>query len=329
MSTVQVQQVASTPGNPKDLPTREDIERAHKLIAEAVHRTPVMSSRYINSLVGAEIYFKCEHLQAGGAFKYRGASHVMRLLTDAEKERGVITHSSGNHAQAVALSAKRFGIKATIVMPKGSNPLKKRATKGYGAKLIECENSQASREQTCAEEIERTGMVLIHPFDDHRIICGAGTAALELAEEVPDLDMVITPVGGGGLLSGTSTALHKRMPVYGSEPMGADDAYRGFTSGTRVSEQTPNTIADGLRTCVGVRNFEIIRQRVTGIGLTNDTEILEATSLIHLRMKQLIEPSSAVPLACLLNGSIPKAPKIGIIISGGNVDLKDLMSRMP
>ena len=141
--------------------------------------------------------------------------------------------------------------------------------------------------------------------------------------------MVITPVGGGGLLSGTSTALHKLMPVYGSEPMGADDAYRGFTSGTRVSEQTPNTIADGLRTCVGVRNFEIIRQKVTGIGLTNDTEILEATSLIHLRMKQLIEPSSAVPLACLLNGSIPKAPKIGIIISGGNVDLKDLMSRMP
>ncbi len=329
MSTVNAQQIASTPGNPEDLLTREDIERAYKLIAEAVHRTPVMHSRYINSLVGAEIYFKCEHLQAGGAFKYRGASHVMRLLTDAEKERGVITHSSGNHAQAVALSAKRFGIKATIIMPKGSNPLKKKATEGYGAKVIECENSQASREQTCAAEIERTGMVLIHPFDDHRVICGAGTAALELTEQVPDLDMVITPVGGGGLLSGTATALHELMPVYGSEPKGADDAYRGFTSGTRVSTQTPNTVADGLRTCVGVRNFEIIRNKVTGIGLTDDDEILEATSLIHLRMKQLIEPSSAVPLACLLNGSIPKAPKIGIIISGGNVDLKDLMSRMP
>jgi threonine dehydratase len=328
-TTTQTPKLASSPGNPEILPTRTDIEQAYSLIANAVHRTPVMHSRYINSLVGAEIYFKCEHLQAGGAFKYRGASHVMRLLTEEEKERGVITHSSGNHAQAVALSAQRLGIKATIVMPKGSNPLKKTATQGYGARVIECENSQASREQTCSDEIERTGMVLIHPFDDHRIICGAGTAALELEEQVPGLDMVVTPVGGGGLLSGTATALHNRIPVYGSEPTGASDAHQGFTTGIRVASQTPNTIADGLRTCVGVRNFEIIRKKVEAIGLTTDAELLEATSLVHLRMKQLIEPSSAVPLACLLNGSIPKASKIGIIISGGNVDLKDLMSRMP
>ena len=261
-----------------------------------------------------------------GAFKFRGASHVISLLSDEEKARGVITHSSGNHAQALALAAKRAGIAATIVMPQGSNPLKKAATEGYGARVIECVNTQEAREATCAEEMARTGMLLVHPYDDARIIAGAGTAALELLEDVPDLDAIIAPVGGGGLLAGTALAASNRTVVLGAEPTGADDAYRGFKSGIRITEQTPDTVSDGLRTCVGELNFEIIKARVQDIGLASDSETLEAMQWVHTRMKQLIEPSSAVPLACLFNGSLPAQGKIGIIISGGNVNPADLAS---
>lgn len=315
------------PGNPAIPPKASHVHAAHALIKPLVRRTPIMTSRQIDQAVGAQVFFKCEHLQSAGAFKFRGATHAMALLYKEERARGVITHSSGNHAGAVALAAKALGIQATIVMPTGSNPLKKTATLGYGARVIECENSQESREKTCREEIERTGMNLLHPYDDHRILCGAGTAALELFEDVPDLDAVITPVGGGGLLAGTATALAGLVKVYGAEPKGACDAYDGFQSGTRVVEQTPNTIADGLRTCLGERNFPIICRRVQAIGLALENEILEATWLVQSRMKQLIEPSSALPLACLLNGSLPVHPKIGIIISGGNVDLKNLATQ--
>ena len=256
--------------------SRKDIENAHARIAPKVKRTPVMTSRCINEMVGAEVFFKAEHLQSMGAFKFRGATHVLTLLSDAEKARGVITHSSGNHAQALALAAQRAGVEATIVMPEGSNPLKKAATEGYGAKVIECINTQAERERTCQEEMDRTGMVMVHPYDDARIIAGAGTAALELHEEVPHLDAIVAPVGGGGLLSGTALASEGRCKVYGAEPKGADDAYRGFTTGMRVTEQTPNTVADGLRTCLGVLNFEIIRARVEGIGLAEEDEIMSA-----------------------------------------------------
>lgn len=302
------------------IPTRDDVLEASKRIEGLVKRTPVMTSRAINAIVGADLYFKCEHLQSTGAFKFRGASHVLALMTDEEKKRGVITHSSGNHAQALALAAHRAGVAATIVMPEGSNPLKKAATEGYGAKVIECINTQEERERTCREEMERTGMLLVHPYDDWRIISGAGTAALELLEDVPDLDAVIAPVGGGGLLAGTSLATIEQ-PVYAAEPAGADDAHRGFKSGIRVTEQTPDTVSDGLRTCVGELNFEIIKERVKDIGLATDAETLDAMRLVHTRMKQLIEPSSAVPLACLLNGSLPAEGKIGIIVSGGNVSL--------
>ena len=302
------------------IPTRDDVLDAAQRIGGLVKRTPVMTSRAIDSIVGAEVYFKCEHLQSAGAFKFRGASHVLTLLTEEEKARGVITHSSGNHAQALALAAKRAGVAATIVMPQGSNPLKKAATEGYGAKVIECINTQEERERTCREEMERTGMLLVHPYDDWRIIAGAGTAALELLEDVPDLDAVIAPVGGGGLLAGTSLATTGR-PVYAAEPTGADDAYRGFKSGVRISEQTPDTVSDGLRTCVGELNFKVICEHVTDIALATDDETIAAMKLVHTRMKQLIEPSSAVPLACLLNGSLPAEGKIGIIISGGNVAL--------
>ena len=302
------------------VPTRDDIVAAAKRISGLVKRTPVMTSRALNSMVGAELFFKCEHLQSAGAFKFRGATHVLSLLSDEEKRRGVITHSSGNHAQALALAAQRAGVAATIVMPEGSNPLKKAATEAYGAKIIECVNTQRDREATCRAEMERTGMLLVHPYDDWRIIAGAGTAALELLEDHPDLDAIVTPVGGGGLLSGTALAA-PACEIYGAEPAGADDAYRGFHSGERVTELAPNTVADGLRTCLGELNFQVIRREVTGIGLATDPEILQAMSLVHTRMKQLIEPSSSVPLACLLNGSIAATGRIGIIISGGNTAL--------
>jgi threonine dehydratase len=302
------------------IPTRDDVLSAAQRISGLVKRTPVMTSRAINTIVGAELYFKCEHLQSTGAFKFRGASHVLSLMSDEEKKRGVITHSSGNHAQALALAAKRAGVAATIVMPQGSNPLKKAATEGYGANVIECINTQEERERTCHEEMARTGMLLVHPYDDWRIISGAGTAALELLEEVPDLDAVIAPVGGGGLLAGTSLATTGR-PVFAAEPAGADDAYRGFKSGIRVAQHTPETVSDGLRTCVGELNFKIIKEHVEDIALATDEETIQAMKLVHTRMKQLIEPSSAVPLACLLNGSLPTKGKIGIIISGGNVAL--------
>jgi len=308
----------------ESIPDRAAVEAAWERIRGLVHYTPVMSSRAINERVGAEVFFKCEHLQGAGAFKFRGASHVISLLSPAERVAGVITHSSGNHAQALALAARRAGLPATIIMPEGSNPMKRAATEGYGARVIECINTQEARESTCEAERLRTGMHLVHPYDDWRIIAGAGTAALELLEEVPDLDQIVTPVGGGGLLAGTALAAAGKCAVYGAEPTGADDAHRGFSSGIRVTEQTPDTVSDGLRTCVGVRNFEVIRRHVRGIGLATDAQTLDAMRWIHTRMKQLVEPSSAVPLACLLNGSVPCEGRIGIILSGGNVALPEV-----
>jgi threonine dehydratase len=304
----------------------DDVVAAQQRLHGLVKWTPVIRSRLIDEQVGASVYFKCEHLQSMGAFKFRGATHAVALLSPEERARGVITHSSGNHAQALALAARRAGIKATIVMPEGSNPLKKAATEGYGARVIECPNTQDDREATCAAEMARSGAILIHPYDDVRIIAGAGTAALELLEDVPELDAIIAPVGGGGLLAGTALAASGRCRVYGAEPQGADDAYRGFKSGVRVTELTPETIADGLRTCVGVRNFAVIKACVTDIALASEREILQAMLLMHTRTKQLVETSSALPLACLLNGSIPAEGNIGIIISGGNVDPRDLGS---
>ena len=311
----------------KDL-SRDDITRAYKRIAGRVKRTPVFTSRLLNETVGADLFFKCEHLQAAGAFKFRGATHAISLLTDEERSRGVVTHSSGNHAQALALAAQREGVMATIVMPRGSNPLKRAATEAYGARVVECDNNQTAREATCAREQETTGAALIHPYDDSRIIAGAGTAALELLEDYPDLDTIVTPVGGGGLLSGTALAASlSDTVVYGAEPSGADDAHRGFSTGVRVTEQVPDTVADGLRTLVGVLNFRIIQEHVAGIGVATDAEIWDAMGLIHSRLKQLVEPSSAVPLACLMNGSIPSGRRVGIILSGGNVDVAQLAGR--
>lgn len=304
---------------------RQDVIDAHHRIRSLVQKTPVFTSRLLNEFYGAELFFKGEHVQSSGAFKFRGASNVIALLTEEERQRGVVTHSSGNHAQALALAAARAGVKATIVMPLGSNPLKKTATEGYGAKVVECENNQPAREAMAALEIEKTGGTLVHPYDDPRIIAGAGTAALELVEEIPNLDAIIAPVGGGGLLSGTALAAQGICPVYGAEPLGANDAFLGFTRGERIVTQTPDTVCDGLRTCLGVLNFEIILALVKGIGVASDPEVLSAQWQILTRTKQVIESSSAVPLACLANGSLRLSGKIGIIISGGNLDMGPLL----
>ena len=291
------------------LPTFDDVLEAARRIESLIKRTPVMTSRLINQAVGAELFFKCEHLQSAGAFKFRGTSYVMTRLTPEQRRAGVITHSSGNHAQSLALAAQRVAVAATI---------------GYGARVLTCPNTQADRESACQQEMERVGLHLVHPYDDERIIAGAGTATLELLEEVPDLDAVVTPVGGGGLLSGSILAARGETRVYGAEPTGADDAHRGIAQGRRVTDQHPETVSDGLRTCLGVLNFAIIHPGAAGIGLATDEETLSAMRLVHARTKQLIEPSSAVPLACLLNGSIPARGRIGVVISGGNVDLESL-----
>lgn len=300
------------------LPTHEDVKNAAQRLKGRVKRTPVMTSRLIDEVVGAELFFKCEHLQSTGAFKFRGATHAVGRLSADERRRGVITHSSGNHAQALALAAKRAGVSATIVMPRGSSPAKRAATEAYGARVMTCINTQAERERTCQAEMDRSGAVLIHPYDDARIIAGAGTAALELLDDIPDLEALVVPVGGGGLLAGSALA-GRGVNVFGAEPLEANDAYRGLAAGVRVTDHTPNTVADGLRTCLGVLNFEVIRREVHGIGLATESQILSAMGLIHTRMKQWVEPSSALPLACLLNGSIGLKGRVGVILSGGNL----------
>lgn len=304
--------------------TYDAVVAAARRIDGKVHRTPVFTSRRLDEAVGAEVFFKGEHLQGAGAFKLRGATNAVAQLSDAERKRGVIAHSSGNHAQALALAAARAGVACTIVMPVGSSAIKRAATLGYGAWVVDCDDNQAAREATCAAEIVRTGAVLVHPYDDPRVIAGAGTAALELLDEVGELDAVITPVGGGGLLAGTCLAARGRCAVWGAEPAGADDAWRSLEAGARVTEQTPQTVADGLRTCLGERNFAIIRDRVAGIGRADDQEILAATDRLLGNLKQVVEPSAAVPLACLLNGSVPARGRVGVILSGGNVRLRPM-----
>ncbi|UYP48425.1 Tryptophan synthase beta chain [Candidatus Lokiarchaeum ossiferum] len=307
------------------------IQEAYDRISKEINHTPVMTSRTLNSLLDAQIYLKCENFQRIGAFKFRGAYNAISQLSDEQKSRGVITHSSGNHAQAVALTAKILGINATIVMPKGSPQVKINATRDtYGAKVVLCENTVKSRHETCDNIMTKEGQTLIHPYDNDHIIAGAGTAAFELLQEVPNLDMIIAPVGGGGLLSGSSIAakgINSHIRVIAAEPEGADDAYRSLLSGKIESNQNPNTIADGLRTNLCNRTFSIIRTNVEKIITVSESEIIHAMQLIWERMKIIIEPSSATPLAALLSKKISvKNLKVGLIISGGNIDLTDFFS---
>ncbi len=304
------------------------VQAAAARIAGWIHHTPVLSSRAINRIAGAELFFKCENLQKVGAFKFRGAANAV-LSTPADRiRRGVATHSSGNHAAALALAGAMQQTKAYIVMPRTAPGIKKKAVAGYGAEIVLCEPTQQAREDTLQQVVERTGAEFVHPYNDERVIAGQGTCALELIEEIPGIDLIITPVGGGGLLSGTLiTASSQTNPieVWAGEPAGADDAFRSMKSGKIEPSIGPKTIADGLLTSLGTLTFPIIRDHIRRIVTVSDEEIIYAMRLVWERMKIIIEPSSAVPLAAILKEKEKIAGrKIGIIISGGNVDLDHL-----
>jgi len=304
------------------------VRAAHARIRPHVHRTPMLTSRSLDAAAESKLFFKCENLQKVGAFKARGACNAVFSLDDAEARRGVITHSSGNHGAAVAWAAGRRGIPAWVVMPENSAEIKKAAVKGLGATVRFCAPTLEARDTICAAVQAETGAVLVHPYDDWRGIAGQGTAALELLEEVPDLDAIITPVGGGGLLSGTAIASRGIKPsihVYGAEPAGADDAWRSLQSGRIVPQTDPRTIADGLRSSLGVKTFAVLSTLVDAIGTTSEEAIVRAMRLTWDKLKLVIEPSSAVPLAALLERKLPVAGlRVGIVISGGNVDLDRL-----
>lgn len=310
------------------LPTITDVRFAAERIKPFIHRTPVLSSTQINAIAGAELFFKCENLQKVGAFKFRGASNAVWSLTEEEAKRGVATHSSGNHAQALALAAKMRGIPTTIVMPNNSPTVKKNAVAGYGAEIVFCEPTLQARESTLEAVVRKTGAVFIHPYNDFRIISGQGTAALELLEDIKYLDYVICPVGGGGILSGTLTtisALSPKTKVIAAEPEGADDAYRSINEDRILPSINPKTIADGLLTSLGELTFEIIRKNVYKIVTVSDDAIIKAMRLIWERMKIIVEPSAAITLGLILEKKIDLSGKrIGLILSGGNVDLDKL-----
>jgi threonine dehydratase len=314
----------------------ETIKKAHERIRPRIHRTPVMTSASLDALAGAELFFKCENLQKTGSFKIRGATNAIFSLSEEEAARGVVTHSSGNHAAAVACAAGWRGIAVWIVMPKNAPAVKCRAVEAYGGKITFCEPTVTSRAETAARIQRETGAVMVHPYDDDRIIAGQATAAKELLEEVAGLDAVLTPVSGGGLLSGTCLGAKEQngtVKVFGCEPERADDAYRSLKSGVLQKLESSETIADGLRASLAPRTFAILRKYVDGVLLVSEEEIIEAMKRIWERMKIVVEPSSAVALAPLLRpngvseleltkGGEKAKPRIAVILSGGNVELK-------
>src|SRR5437868_259467 len=308
-----------------DLPA---IRAAHERIRPYIHRTPVLTSSRLNDASGACLFFKCENFQKGGAFKARGATNAVFSLDDTAARRGVATHSSGNHGSAVARAAKLRGVPAHIVMPSNSAKVKIRAVESYGARLVFCEPTEEAREATCANVIAKTGATLIHSFENEHVIAGQGTAAVELLEDVPDLDLVMCPVGGGGLLAGTAVAAKSMRPnvkVIAAEPENADDAAQSFREGRVIHTEKKFTIADGLRTNVGEPNFAIIRRYVDDIVTVGEEAIISAMRTIWETMKIVIEPSAAVPYAAIQEGKIDLAGnRVGIALSGGNVDLDAL-----
>ena len=307
---------------------KDQLEKAYRQITPYVHRTPVLTSEQINEIAGCSLYFKCENFQKMGAFKMRGATNAILNLTPEQQAKGVVTHSSGNFAQALSLAAKKIGIPAYIVMPTSAPLVKRAAVKGYGGEIILCEPTLEARERTARQiEIEKEA-TFIHPSNDLDVIYGQGTASIELLEDHPELDYIVTPVGGGGLIAGTAAAAHSysnHCKVIGGEPKFADDAYRSLISGKIETNDSADTIADGLKTNLGNKNFPIIQQLVDKIILVDETEIVSAMRLIYERMKIIVEPSSAVALATILNDSKTfKKRNIGVILSGGNVDLSQL-----
>ncbi|HYF30488.1 MAG TPA: pyridoxal-phosphate dependent enzyme [Chitinophagaceae bacterium] len=308
--------------------TQQSITDAHERIRPYIHQTPVLTSSYLDELTGCKLFFKCENMQKVGAFKARGAMNAVLMLSGDELQKGVATHSSGNHAQALARAAKVMGVPSYIVMPRTAPAIKKAGVAGYGGQIFECEPTLASRESMLADVVSKTGAVEIHPFDNYRIIEGQSTAAKELFETVNDLDVIITPVGGGGLLSGTALAasfFSPRTVVLGAEPEGADDASRSMQSGS-IEPSQANTIADGLLTNLCQKTFGIIKEHAREIITVSDEEIKAAMRLVWERMKIIVEPSGVVPLAAIIKRSKDFAgKKIGIIFSGGNVDLQKVL----
>jgi threonine dehydratase len=311
--------------------TLDDIRRAHERIRPHVHRTPIFTSRTLNERFGAELFFKCENLQRAGSFKIRGAANAVFSLSPEEARRGVVTHSSGNHAQAVALAARLRGIRAIVVMPENAPAVKVAAVRAYGGEIVFCFPTLASREETAQRVVEETGATLIHSYNDERVIQGQGTVALELLEDVPDLDLLLVPVGGGGLISGmaiASKALRPSVTVIGCEPEQADDAFRSLREGRIIPVEHPNTIADGLRTSLGEKTFAVIRSLVDQIVLVSEEAIVQAMRFLFERLKLVVEPSGAVPLAALLEEQVDvRGRRVGLVLSGGNVDLEKLPFR--
>lgn len=310
---------------PADLPSHADVRAAAQRIHGLIKRTPLLCSEALNRLAGAELHFKCENLQIGGAFKLRGASHALALLDDAAAARGVCTHSSGNHGAALARAARARNLACTVVVPEGTNERKLANMRAQGAQLIRCAPTQQAREQTLAAHQQETGATPVHPYDDAAVIAGQGTAALEMQEQAPDLEALLVPVGGGGLMAGTLLAVDGRIPVWGAEPAGADDAARSLAAGQRVIEQVPATLCDGLRATIGQRNFALIQAQAAGILTVSDRQVIQAMRLLWDELKLVVEPSAATGLAAVL--AHPEHfhdRRLGIILTGGNVDLEQL-----
>jgi threonine dehydratase/very-short-patch-repair endonuclease len=318
--------------NPSQPSEKESIKQtliqAHNRVKPFIHKTPVLTSQLLNEKAGCNLFFKCENFQKMGAFKMRGAANAILSLSEEERQRGVVTHSSGNFAQAVSLAAQKLGVKAYIVMPENAPQVKKDGVKTYAGEIIECESTSQARETTANRIKQEKGASFLHPSNQDEVIYGNATAAMELLEDYPDLDVILTPVGGGGLIAGTALAAYhfsERCKVIGGEPMEADDAYRSLISGKIETNDSFHTIADGLRTHLGDRNFPIIQKHVAKIIRVEEDEIVNAMQLIWERMKIIIEPSCAVPFAAVLkNKEEFKNKNVGIILSGGNVDLKNL-----
>ena len=304
---------------------------AAERIRPFVRRTPVLTASSLDARFGARLFFKCENFQRVGAFKFRGACNAVQSLSVDEAARGVATHSSGNHGAALALAARLRGVPCTVVVPRNAPTVKLAAVRGYGAEVVLCEPTLPARETTLAEVIADTGAFVVHPYDDARVIAGQGTAALELRDQVPDLDVVLVPIGGGGLAAGAALALSEpsRVCVVAVEPAGADDAYRSLKGGERLPSVNPRTIADGLLTGLGVRNFAVLQRHLDDIVRVSEEAIVQAMRLVWERMKIVVEPSAAVPLASLVDGALASSDalggrRIGMVLSGGNVDLDRL-----
>ena len=307
---------------------KSDLIDCHNRITPFIHRTPVLTSNYINEFTEAEVYFKCENFQKMGAFKMRGAANAILRLSDEQKSNGVVTHSSGNHAQAISLAAKKIGIKAYIVMPSNAPEIKKEAVKGYGGELIECEPSLKAREAAAEDLVDSKSATFIHPSNNMDVILGQGTAAKELIEQYGSFDHIMVPIGGGGLIAGSALAVKyfgNNCTVIGTEPFEVDDAYRSLISGKIETNISTNTIADGLRTQLGDKNFPIILNEVKKIIRITEDEIIDSMKLIWQRLKIICEPSCSLPLAGIIkNKDEFKGKKIGIVITGGNIDLSNL-----